>query len=102
MPRWRCDLDLRHVGADVFGSVTPHALARQVLSRRAGWRDKANVMGPCQPVLPHPPFFPLFLPTAPPPERPLPASPPLPSKSGVLEGVKWGGIVPLSPLKVFP
>jgi len=102
VPRWRCDLDLRHVGADVFGPVAPHALARQAMSCRAGWRDKANVMSPRQPLLPHPPFFPLFLPTAPPPERPPPASPPDPLQIRRFGGGKVGGIVPLPPLKVFP
>ena len=102
MPRWRCDLDLRHVGADVFGSVAPHAVARQVLSRRTGWRDKANIMGPRQPLLPHPlsslsSFRQLRLQRGRRRRRP-----PDPLQIRRFGGGKVGGIVPLPPLKVFP
>ena len=35
---------------------------RDRVATLAGWRDKANVLGPRRPLLPHPPFLSLLLP----------------------------------------
>jgi len=76
------------VGADVGSPVAPHALARQGLSRHAGWRNKVSDMGPRQPLLPHPPFLPSLPPDSSASREAAAGVAPaqIPSKSGLLEG----------------
>ena len=74
------------------------------LSRHAGWRDKANVLGPRRPLLPHPPFLSL---THPRPElvqgrRRPPPPPRSPPKSDFFRGKSTGNRSPPFPEDIAP